>query len=74
MEQLYKFFDDVKQCPMCGKNNYTIENKDNKGFILNCSKDIRENIFLFAITHKLTLIEIQLLQENLESVFKELTQ
>lgn len=52
----------------------SIESKDNKGFILNCSKDIRENIFLFAVTHKLTLIEIQLLQENLESVFKELTQ
>lgn len=52
----------------------SIESQDNKGFILNCSKDIRENIFLFAVTHKLTLIEIQLLQENLESVFKELTQ
>lgn len=52
----------------------SIEGQEDKRFILNCSKDIRENIFLFAVTHKLTLIEIQLLQENLESVFKELTQ
>lgn len=52
----------------------SIESQEDKRFILSCSKDIRENIFLFAVTHKLTLIEIQLLQENLESVFKELTQ
>lgn len=52
----------------------SIERQEDKRFILSCSKDIRENIFLFAVTHKLTLIEIQLLQENLESVFKELTQ
>ncbi len=52
----------------------SIESQEDKRFILSCSKDIRENIFLFAVTHELTLIEIQLLQENLESVFKELTQ
>jgi ABC-2 type transport system ATP-binding protein len=52
----------------------SIEKQEDKRFIINCNKDIREDIFLFAVAQKNILIELQLLQENLEAVFKELTQ
>lgn len=36
-------------------------------------KDVRPDIFRFAVNHKLTLLTLQQKQQNLESIFQELT-
>lgn len=42
-------------------------------YVASCSKDIRKDIFRFAVEHKHQLIELRLIDNNLESVFKKLT-
>lgn len=50
-----------------------VDKCENNRFVINATKDIREKIFHFAVANNYTLIELNLLHENLESVFKKLT-
>jgi len=42
-------------------------------YIVSCSKDIRKDIFRFAVNNDYQLIELRLIGKNLESIFRELT-
>ena len=44
-----------------------------QSFTLHCKKDIRDNLFQFALQHSLTLRSLSLVAQNLEEVFRELT-
>lgn len=43
-------------------------------YILNSNLDIREDIYKYSVENNYIIIELKLLQDNLETIFKELTQ
>lgn len=58
------------------RNLEFIKNINNCGgnkFIITAQKDIREDLFKFAVNHNYILTKLNLLHENLESIFKKLT-
>lgn len=50
-----------------------VNNCGNNKFIITAQKDIREDLFKFAVNNNYILTELNLLHENLESIFKKLT-
>jgi len=50
-----------------------VNNCGNNEFIITAQKDIREDLFKFAVNHNYILTKLNLLHENLESIFKKLT-
>jgi ABC-2 type transport system ATP-binding protein len=52
----------------------SIDKQEDNKYILTCNKDIREDLFQYSVEHNYVLIELQILQDKLETVFKSLTQ
>ena len=62
-EKLLNEIDGVRQIRNTGGNN----------FELSASFDIQENVFRFAVKHELTILSLTQEKQNLEDVFRKLT-